>query len=131
MIAVLAWGSREGASPIMATRRTPPRLGAPIADRAQYVAGRSDPAARSPPTGHLRREHALLGLPLSGDERPSSHAPALERFSKRQRVAPRGKPSRVQAKAVVGRSVQNGRNDDSSPEKYCGYFSFDAAVDCA
>jgi hypothetical protein len=50
-------------------------------------------------------------------------------FSKRQRVAPRGKPSRVQAKAVVGRSAQNGRNGGAFPEKYCGYFSFEAAAD--
>jgi hypothetical protein len=52
-------------------------------------------------------------------------------FSKRQRVAPRGNPSRVHAKALVGRSAQNGRNGDSLPEKYCGYFSFEAAMDSA
>jgi hypothetical protein len=28
----------------------------------------------------------------------------------------------------VGRSAQNGRNGDSFPEKYCGYFSFEAAT---
>src|SRR6266446_8969926 len=52
-------------------------------------------------------------------------------FPKRQRVAPRGKPSRVHAKAVAGWSAQNGRNGDSLPEKYCGYFSFEAAMDSA
>src|SRR5207249_9436860 len=52
-------------------------------------------------------------------------------FSKRQRVAPRGKPWSVQAKAVVGRRAQNGRNETSFPEKYCGYFSLEAAMDCA
>src|SRR5712664_4398206 len=52
-------------------------------------------------------------------------------FSKRQRVAPRGKPSRVHAKAVAGWSAQNGRNGDSLPEKYCGSFSFEAAMDSA
>src|SRR5207253_9046576 len=52
-------------------------------------------------------------------------------FSKRQRVARRGKPSRVHAKALLGRSAQNGRNGDTLPEKYCGYFSFEAAVDGA
>src|SRR2546425_7662878 len=52
-------------------------------------------------------------------------------FSKRQRVAPRGKPWSVQAKAVVGRRAQNGRNETSCPEKYCGYFSLEAAMDRA
>jgi hypothetical protein len=32
---------------------------------------------------------------------------------------------------VVGRSAQNGRNGGAFPEKYCGYFSFEAAVDSA
>src|SRR5262245_44340612 len=31
MVAVLAWASREGASPIIATRRTPPFFGTPAA----------------------------------------------------------------------------------------------------
>ena len=39
-----------------------------------------------------------------------------QRSAKRQRVAPRGKPSRVHANAVVGRSARNGRNGGSVPE---------------
>jgi len=48
-----------------------------------------------------------------------SRPPRLDYRSKSQRVASCGKPARVHAKAVVGRSAQNGRNG-ASPEKYCG-----------
>src|SRR5262249_2814775 len=44
-----------------------------------------------------------------------------------QRVPSRGKPSRVHANTVVGRSVQNGRNG-ASPEKYRGYFFFTVVI---
>ena len=39
-------------------------------------------------------------------------------FAKHQRVAPRGKPWSVQAKAVVGRKAQNGRNERDHARAY-------------
>src|SRR5438034_7534568 len=61
MIAVLAWGSREGASPIMATRRTPPRLGAPIAG-AWALAGERARASQADATAHVRMPARLTSF---------------------------------------------------------------------
>ena len=60
------------------------------------------------------------GAPLRtdpGDVPKLNDLPAPQPSAKRQRVAPRGKPWSLHAKAVVGRRAQNGRKG-TFPEKY-------------